>query len=335
MDHDQDLYRALSEAVDHVEPTDRLVRIRQETRRNARRRRTWFATGAVGLAVASVVTIALVSSTSSPRRAAEPAEPSQTPSQTPTDAPDLSPDNAAYPVYYVGPGPDGPDGPEHVLYLATETGADVVDVLMQTPTDPDYRTLWPEGSLLDVLDAGEFVLVDLADESLADRPDGMSPAEARLALQQVAYTVHAVLGTDAPLLFEFPGGGDAETVYGISTDLVGRAPALTVLSHMSIDTPAEGAVVSRDAGPLVVSGRGNSFEASGACFLRDDAGLGTGPYLAQMAGYMAPRLFPWELSVDLTDIPPGTYTLACLTDDPTGGAEGRGTDTDTRTVIIE
>ena len=326
MDHDQDLYRALSEAVDHVEPTDRLVRIRQETRRNTRRRRTWFATGAAGLAVASVVTIALVSSTSGPRRAAEPAA---------TATPTAPAAQETYQVFYVGPGPNGPDAPEASLYRSSAESTSLADALTVTPKDPDYRTLWPAGSLVDVSDGGDYVVVDLSDESYGERPDTMTEAEARLAVQQVVYTVQAAFDTDAPILFEMPDGSDAETVYGVASYPVERAPALDVLSHMSIDTPAESAAVSRGAGPLVVAGRGNSFEASGACFLRDDTGFEGGPYLAQMSGWMEPRLFPWELSVDLTDIPPGTYTLSCSTDDPTGGAEGRGADTDTRTVIIE
>lgn len=338
MDDDQDLQAALASAVDDVEPTDRLTRIRQETRSNVRRRRTWLAAGGASLAVASVVTIALVAGAPSPQRAQEPAaSPSSAPTQKTTAGPSPEPPaiESTYSVFYLGAGPDGPDAPADTLYRASVDSPSLAEALTGSPSDPDYRTLWPIGSLGEIADAGDFVLVDLTDEALAERPAEMSTEEARLALQQIVYTVQAAYDTDAGVLFEMPDGGDAETVYGVAVGLVEPSPALEVLSLMSIDEPAEGATYQRDAGSFTASGRGNSSEASGACFLRGDGGFEAGPYLAQMSGWMALRLFPWEATVDLRDVPPGTYTFACSTDDPSGGTEGRGTDTDTRTVVIE
>lgn len=325
MDDDQDLRVALGLAVDDVAPTDRLVRIRQETHRRGRRRRTWWVSSGAVLALASVVTVALVSGTSSPPRAEEPA-----------GTPSPAPAQESFSVFHVGPGPDGPDAPAATLYRSRVVSSSLGAALTAPPADPDYRTLWPVGSLGDVVSDADFVIVGLTDESLAERPAGMSVEEARLALQQVVYSVQESLGTDAGVLFELPGGTDAEVVYGIPTDLVERAPDLVVLSHLSIDEPTEGAVIPRSAGSFTASGWGNSFEASGSCSLLDGAAVPVaGPLVAQMSGWMEPRLFPWELTVDLSAVAPGSYTLACRTDDPTGGAEGRGADTDTRTVIVE
>lgn len=320
-DLDPLLRAAIADTADTVEPAARLVRIRQETRRRTRRRRTWFAAGAAGLAVASVATIALATGTTPPPRAADPAA-TPAPSEDATAVAETS-----YDVFYVGPGPDGPDAPAASLYRVSVRSAGPLEALMHPPSDPDYRTLWPAGSLVDYDVAATEITVVLAS-------DAVGPANDETARQQLAYTLQAAEQSDLPLAltYEFIDRGVAP---------ITRAPELDVLSHMSIDSPAEGTVVDREDGSFTAAGRGNSFEASGACFLRGGEGAAGpggaehGPYLAQMSGWMEPRLFPWEVTVDVSDVEPGTYTFECRTDDPTGGAEGRGTDSDTRTVIVE
>ena len=47
------------------------------------------------------------------------------------------------------------------------------------------------------------------------------------------------------------------------------------------------------------------------------------------------RLSPFQTEIDVSDLDPGEYTLTVSTDDPTGGAEGNGPDTDDRTFVIE
>lgn len=320
-----DLLRtSIDDAVADVEPTDRLVAIRTMTRRRQARRRTWWVAGGASLALASVTALALLVGLSDPPRAVEPAGPEPSgPVQT-------------YTVFYVGPGPDGPDAPEHTLYRASTLARSAAQALTRTPADPDYRTFWPVGSLGDVAVSDDEIEVVLLDPSLRDRTDAVSDDEARAAVQQVVHTAHAALGSDAPVRFVLADGSAVDSIYGRSVDLSGRGPALTVLNHMSIDAPAEGMVVTRDEGPLRVRGRANSFEASGSCFLEDGSGEVIGePAPAQMAGWTEPRLYPFDLELDLTDVPAGTYTLTCITDDASGGTEGRGTDSDTRTVIVE
>ena len=322
--NDDLLRTSIDDAVHDVEPTDRLFAIRTATRRRQARRRTRWVVGSASLAAASVAALALLVGLADPPRAVDPAGPDPTgPVQT-------------YTVFYVGPGPDGPDAPLHPLYRETAEARGLAEALTRTPSDPDYRTLWPVGSLGEVVVSGDEIEAVLMDPELRERVDGVSDDEARAAIQQVVHTAQVALETDAPVRFVLDDGSEVDSIYGRSVDLSGRAPALTVLSHMSISSPSEGTVISSAAGALAVSGRGNSFEASGTCFLADDAGEVVGERgLAQMDGWTGQRLYPFALELDLTDVPGGTYVLTCVTDDASGGTEGRGTDSDTRTVIVE
>jgi hypothetical protein len=46
------------------------------------------------------------------------------------------------------------------------------------------------------------------------------------------------------------------------------------------------------------------------------------------------KLSPWNVSVDLSDLAPGTYTFVATNDDPSGG-EGFAPDSDSKTFVIE
>lgn len=301
-DLDSLLRAAIFDAVDDVEPVDRLADIRRQARSKTQHRLTWYAAGGSLLGAAAVVAVVVAVSGPGATTGADPAATEKT-----------------YSIYYVGPGPDGPAAAPAVLYSSLETGATALDLLMGTPTDPDYRTRWPAGSLVSYTANAESIEVTVG-------PD--APLADDLALQQLIFTLQGIEESAAPVTVLDPQGGTAPQT------LV-RADELSVLSLMSITEPRERAVIPAASTSFTATGRGNSFEAGGACFLRGDGGFEAGPYLAQMSGWMEPRLFPWELSVDLSDVPPGIYTFSCITDDPTGGAEGRGTDTDTRTVIVE
>ena len=52
-------------------------------------------------------------------------------------------------------------------------------------------------------------------------------------------------------------------------------------------------------------------------------------------GWMENRLFPFSGEIDVSSLDPGRYTLIVETDDPSGGAEGIGAFSDTRTFVIE
>jgi hypothetical protein len=83
-----------------------------------------------------------------------------------------------------------------------------------------------------------------------------------------------------------------------------------------------------------VSGVGNSFEASVGWEVRQGDQRVLDGYVT-MAGWMEPKLFPFEVEVDVAGLAPGDYTFWVTTDDPTGGTEGIGAMTDDKDFTIE
>jgi hypothetical protein len=281
-------------------------------------------------AAAAVTAIALVAGQSTPRAD----DPGPGPATSSPSSPSPAVPLPAEAVYYIG---DTTAGPRLFRYFQSpERGQDVLGLLTETPADPDYRTAWAPGSFAGVTFDGPApgqIDVTIADASLRDRPLGMTEAEAALAVEQVIYTVQAAAraGERLPVQFRFDGN-PIDQVLGVPTsEAVVNAPPLEVLSLMSISNPAEGLVVS---GSFVASGVANGYEGTVACRLLNDRGEAVWEE-PTIAGWGEPKLFPWELTVDLTGIPLGTYELSCSTDDPTGGTEGRGADVDTRTVVVQ
>jgi hypothetical protein len=221
-------------------------------------------------------------------------------------------------VYYVGPGPDGPDARAAALYPVELLGYGTpLAHLMSTPDDPDLRTLWPAGSLTSY---------DVLPDRIEVRVTG-GPVDDPLARQQLAHTLTSSLGTDLPVVLEWADGRE-EPIRPFAT-----APLFSVVSHLVLAEPSEGATHS---GSLTARGLSNGFEASVACRLRSTGGAGEhGPFVGQAEGWLEERLYPWELEIDLRGVAPGEYELACSTDDPTGGTEGAGAWTDTRTITVE
>ena len=344
--NDDELRALVSDAVTDVEPADRLAAIRRRTGPNATRRshRGGFAIGGAALAAGAAVAVAAVLAAPHDSRdgdvAANPTDsPSSTaPTRGPSDdppAPTPAPTEAATTaVYYVGSGPDGPKGASDVLYRYFEPAAAPLDLLTATPSDPDYRTLWPAGSLTEV-SAPEVgvVQVTIGDASLHDRPAGMSEREAALAVEQVVYTMQA-FHQDPDLAVQFLlDGNPIDEVYGVATsEPVISAPEIATLSLMSISDPGEGLSYSSS---FTARGRASSFEGTVFCRLLDAGGTAAWQQSTIAAGPPGDHLSPWRLRVDLSGVPAGTYTFTCATDDPTGGTEGRGTDVDTRTITVE
>lgn len=319
----QTLSETLHDAVSDVEPVDRLAEIRGRTTRSPRRR--WAASGAVLVAAAAAVAVALVVRPGG----LDGAVPEVPVASDPVGAPD----QPLVPVYYVGPGATGPDAASALLYRYFERGGSALDRLMRTPSDPDYRTLWPAGSLVSMSGPhGGVVDVTISDAALRERPTEMTAREAELAIQQVVYTVQADVGGRPAVQFRLDEN-PIDQVFGEPTsEALTNASVYEVLSLMSISDPAEGATYR---GSFTARGAANSFEASVLCSISSANADSYGPFIATAEGSMEERLFPWEMTVDLSDVPSGRYTFTCSTSDPTGGSEGRGTDVDTRTIVVE
>jgi hypothetical protein len=321
---DQQLGLLLHDAVEDVEPTDRLMAIRQQTRPRRSRRR--YVVGGLVLATAAAVTgIAIAARPST--------DPGPGPSQHPTAIDSGTDPTSAVAAYYVGETPQGDRLYREFHQTKTQDQlASALRWLTTDPLDPDYRTMWPDsafaGGWIDY--QGGLATVLMNDRSLHDRPAGMSESQARLAIQQVVYTVQAAAQQRIPVQFQVEGQ-PLDQVLGVPTsEPVTSAPELDVLALVSISNPNEGRTVE---GSFTADGRAASFEGTVPWELRnsdDDVVLS-----GSAQGTMEDHLTPWETDpIDVSGLPPGTYTFVAMTDDPSGG-EGGGPTTDTRTVVVE
>jgi hypothetical protein len=330
---DDDLRELLTDALSDVEPAYRLDVIRARTSRPARRR-GWYAAGGAILAAAAVVTAVSVVNESPAPRPTDPDIADRTPTTT-TPGPQHS-----LAAYFVGDTPQGPRLYREYFRIANDAddrGA-VLVALQSDAEDPDYRSLWPQGTLAEYTSDPEagIVFVYLT-EDLSERPDGMSKDDARLALQQVVYSIQALFQERLDVGFQYldPQLDESESrmldrVLGERGPYFNRAPENEVLSLVSISDPTEGLNVE---GSFVARGRANSYEANVPWQIRDEADDVVLEGFATAEGAYD-RLYPWEAEIDVSELAPGRYTFVVMTDDPSGG-EGPGPFTDTRTIIVD
>ena len=156
----------------------------------------------------------------------------------------------------------------------------------------------------------------------------MTRRDARLAVQQLVYTLQGVQQERVPVMVEREGG---LPLFGLPTDAPFRAgSALRTLNLVNITSPVEGDTVSGDT--VTVTGVANSFEASGPCrLIAADQEVALAAY--QSEGWMEDRLFPFEVELPLDGVT-GAVVVQCETDDPSGGAEGNGPAIDTKTITV-
>jgi hypothetical protein len=314
-------------------------------------RRPWLLAtfGAAAATAAVVAGIAVLGGDGSPGADRDPAAPPATAtspaptdpsptdaSPTPTDG--TSAETVAVPVYLVGDTPQGsrlyrefrqvPSGDSSERLLASGNLA-----LGGEALDPDYRTLWPAGAELaaaaDVrVGSSEAIRVELGSPALVERPAGMGDDEARLAIQQLVYTLQGVVGDRLPLQFRVDDA-PVDRVLGVPVSTkVTNAPQVDVLALVNITEPGQGAVVS---GRLLATGVANSFEATVPLEVRRGDEVVLQDFTT--AEGWGERLYPWTKTLDVSALPAGDYTLVAMTDDPSGG-EGGGPQVDTREFTI-
>ncbi len=253
----------------------------------------------------------------------------------PTDPPESSDPPAemvTVPVYFVGDTPQGPRLFREFRRVEADNPLEEAAALLTAGdvADPDYRTLFPSGtfkSIQYVEDAGSFV-VELQDDGWKAKAQGMSPAAARLAVQQLVYTVQGVQQERAPVVVQL--GGEPTTLFGVQTSSgVDASPQLDVLGLVNITTPEQGQPVS---GTFTADGVASSFEATVPWEIRQgDEVVKKG--FSTATGWLD-KLYPWTTKVDVSDLEPGEYEFVAMTDDPSGG-EGGGPTEDTKTIIVE
>lgn len=279
---------------------------------------------------ASTASDPAASDTSSP----EPTDPAPT-SPAPSESGDggTPGDTVTVPVYFVGDGPRG-----SVLYRefrqveSDNPMAEAAALLAAGDTlDADYRSPFPAGASFGQIthDAQDGFSVALADGGLSERPQGMSKADARIAVQALLHTLQGTAQSRDALTAYLDG--EPAPLLGIDTgDGVQAAPPLDVLSLVNVTTPEEGTTVS---GSFTASGVGSSFEATIPWEIRQgDEVVASG--FATAEGWMD-DVYPWETEVDVSGLAPGDYTFAAMTDDPSGGTEGFGPSEDTKTITVE
>jgi hypothetical protein len=260
-------------------------------------------------------------------------DPSNAPSEDPEPSDDGSSDaDITAAAYFIGDTERaGPRLYREFQRASGEPLAAAIAVLTVGPLDPDYRTAWSGDQLTSATYDGDVISV-VVDPSVRTRPGGMSKAEAQAAVEQVIYSVQAAVQKRAPVQFRTTDN-PIDMVFGVPTaEPLANGPMLDVLSHVNLTSPEQASAVDGDA--LSVTGVGNSFEANVGWEVRQgDKVLKDG--FATMEGWMEPKLFPFEVDVDVSDLPPGEYTLWVTTDDPTGGTEGIGAMTDDKDFTIE
>ncbi|MCX6400548.1 MAG: GerMN domain-containing protein [Propionibacteriales bacterium] len=235
------------------------------------------------------------------------------------------------PVYYVG---DTPDGDRLYREFVQSSGADplvaaAAAVTAGDPVDPDYRSPWPGGQFASITRTAEAIVVVVPDESWLDA-GSLDKDEAKLAVQQLVYTLQGTIGKRLPVDVEYDGQ-PAATLLGVdASGGLKAAPQLDVLAFMNVTEPAEGTTVK---GSFTASGRASSFEATVGWTIEDSTGKVVLEGFATADGWIE-KLYPWKTKVDVSSLDPGTYTFIARTDDPSGG-EGPGPTEDTKRIMVE
>jgi hypothetical protein len=264
-------------------------------------------------------------------------EPTDEPDEEPTDGAASEsatgePGKVTVPIYFAGETPQGYRLFREFRQVEADNPFEEAVALMVAgdTLDPDYTTLWTEGSFdsISFSDGAGAVVAQVPDDHWAEVPGDMTEEQARLALQQLVYTVQGIQQERVPVLVQ--NGADPATIYGIDTEGgVKAAKQLDVLAFMNVTTPEEGQSVS---GSFTATGVGSSFEATVLWEVRDAGGAAVLDGFTTAEGWMD-KLHPWEAEVDVSGLAPGSYTFVAMTDDPSGG-EGGGPTEDTKTIVV-
>ena len=257
------------------------------------------------------------------------------PPSAPTDDPShttstRSPETAVVPLYFVGKTPIGTRLFREFREVEADNPVDEALALLAAgdAVDADYWTLLLDGPPPTLVqgDNTAAIGINLPSFDWTERPEGMSAQEAKLAVQQIVYTVQGVLQSRAPVEFFHDG---LAPVLGIDKPSFKAAPQNDVLAFVNVTEPAEGATVS---GTFRASGVANSFEATVPWEVLDASGAKVLEGFSTAEGW-GDRLYPWEAEVDVSGLAPGTYTFVARTDDPSDG-EGAGPTEDTKTITV-
>ncbi|NYJ00896.1 hypothetical protein HNR19_001594 [Nocardioides thalensis] len=262
--------------------------------------------------------------------ASEPTDAASTGSSSATEDTEIPEETVSVEVFFVGDTPRGPRlfAEQHAVEAGDPVKGAINLLTSGGAKDPDYRSLVPDGSVAPQVneDNGGYV-IDIGD--FTERPADMTKAQARLAVQQLVYTVLSVTDGDRDRPFTFHVGHDPEPYLGVPSG-VQAAPELDVRGLVNVLSPVEDETVS---GSFTAEGLASSFEATVPWEVRDASGAVVVDGFTTAEGWIE-RLYPWTAKVDVSSLEPGEYTFVAMTDDPSGG-EGGGPTEDTKTIVVE
>jgi hypothetical protein len=219
------------------------------------------------------------------------------------------------------------------LHYAPVASPDQLLVEMTRPQDPDYSTFWSTGDFTGPVQTHDGVIDVPVSADVHDRPAGMTQEQAALSVQQAIYSVQDDRRNPRPVQFTLDGN-PIDRVFGVPTsEPLAPAPGLDTMSLVQLYRPMEG----DDVGPsdqIDAFGAASSFEANVPWRLMGpDGPVLQGNFTASGSG--GDKLYPFDGVIDVSSLDPGTYTLIVYTDDPSGGAEGAGAFSDSRTITIQ
>lgn len=271
-----------------------------------------------------------VSSDSSPTKAADPADPTDGGDSPSDPASETTAAATTVPVYFVGSTPQGPRLYREFRKVEGDPAMGALALLASGKTlDPDYRTLFPSGGGFASVDVGsDKITVGLTDDTWTTM-GGLSQQEARLAAQQLVYTLQGVEQKRLPV--EIQVDGKPADLLGLAGEL-SNEDEMDVRALVNVTTPEQGATVS---GTFTATGVSSSFEATTPWEIH--AGGADGKVVkkgfATAEGWMD-KLYPWKTDVDVSGLPAGDYTFVAMTDDPSDG-EGAGPTVDTKAITVK
>lgn len=333
---DDDLRRALHDAVADVRPHGTLADIRSRTDKTDKvvtMKSRWILPTLAAAAVLAVVAAGafwLTSDNTTPSPSGTPTASTSSPQSTPTSTAGGTTQRAV-PVYFVGDTSHGPrlyrefqpqqicDTDTCLLEAATKTA------LTGTPKDGDYSAPWPSDAGLNAVSYnGDVLTIDLSG-NLHDQPAGMSAATAKIAVQQLIYSAQAGLGKGQVPVQLLLDGKHTDTILGTpASEPLAAVNPEDVESLVQVDSPADGATVSS---PFTVTGRAATFEANVVWELKQgDTVVKKGFTTAQECCKLAPYSFQ-------VDAPAGSYTLVVHDTDESG--QNLPVDEDTKKITVQ
>jgi hypothetical protein len=267
-----------------------------------------------------------------PSHSGKPTKKPSASSATPSASDTGSPATVTVPIYFVGDTPQGPRLFREFRQVEADNPMAEAVALMTAgdADDPDYGTLYPDGGFADVSfsEGAGAIVVQVKDDAWSTVPGDMSKRDAKLAVQQLVYTVQGVQQDRLPVLVQ--KGSDPVPLFGVATDDgLTAAPQNDVLALVNVTEPHQG---SEPGATFFASGVANSFEATVPWEVRDESGAKVLQGFATADGW-GDHLYPWQSEVDASALPAGTYTFVAKTDDPSGG-EGGGPTEDTKTFTL-